>query len=281
MGALFDYQEIKEYLQEVSDQIQYQPVREPIKKELADHLEDSICDQMENGSSQQDAVKNAVHAMGDGISVGLELNDTYRIQTDKRLNILIAILLTFGFICNIVSGNIRNIRIMPYIIGIAVLYWTVKSGYKILLQRRNYITKILILLAVIPMITKFLRFEICDIVDSLNIFLISPLISGIMYHAWLSTLFYPYLLFLLIFALFLYKGRHQGVKKIITAYTAIWIPALIWYLNSQNGRFATGMVILIIAAFITAMISTGKGFFSMKKRILIPVHLVCQMVWRG
>lgn len=60
-----EYEEVKSFIQDVTEQIQYRPIRPEIKEELLSHIEDRV-DEYENaGESRDNAIKTTVLQMGE------------------------------------------------------------------------------------------------------------------------------------------------------------------------------------------------------------------------
>ena len=64
----------QEYINQVRKEVHFVFDREVIENELQNHLEDSICDLMEEGISREEAEAQAVAQMGDPVEVGKQLN---------------------------------------------------------------------------------------------------------------------------------------------------------------------------------------------------------------
>ena len=67
----------QEYINQVRKEVHFVFDREAIENELQHHLEDSICDLMEEGISREEAEAQAVAQMGDPVEVGKQLNEEH------------------------------------------------------------------------------------------------------------------------------------------------------------------------------------------------------------
>ena len=77
--------EVYEYLDQVEKQIRQEAVREEIRTELRQHIEDQADFYQESGMSRKDAVEKAVEDMGDPVETGVQL--------DKKLMLAVALIL--------------------------------------------------------------------------------------------------------------------------------------------------------------------------------------------
>ena len=85
--------EVYEYLDQVEKQIRQEAVREEIRTELRQHIEDQADFYQESGMSRKEAVERAVEDMGDPVETGVQLDMVHQPQLDKKLLISVAILL--------------------------------------------------------------------------------------------------------------------------------------------------------------------------------------------
>ena len=76
-----DFDISESFLNEVTDQIAFKPIRASIRQELEEHLWDRIEEYEEQGNSQEEAKKKAVREMGDAVRIGNELNEIHSIRS--------------------------------------------------------------------------------------------------------------------------------------------------------------------------------------------------------
>ena len=69
---------MEEYLKAVIEQIRCKNVRPYVERELRDHLEDQINDNIASGMDKDEAVRAAVKDMGDPIETGIALDRVHR-----------------------------------------------------------------------------------------------------------------------------------------------------------------------------------------------------------
>ena len=85
--------EVYEYLDQVEKQIRQEAVREEIRTELRQHIEDQADFYQESGMSRKEAVERAVEDMGDPVETGVQLDMVHQPQLDKKLMFAVALLL--------------------------------------------------------------------------------------------------------------------------------------------------------------------------------------------
>lgn len=68
----------KEYLQKLSKQIKVTSARKEILSEYVDHIEDHKAALMDKGMSEEAALEEVLHQLGDPVSVGEKLNQVHR-----------------------------------------------------------------------------------------------------------------------------------------------------------------------------------------------------------
>lgn len=94
---------IKEFLENVCDEIRYKPIRNDIAEELELHIEEGKQYYIENGFSEEIAEEKAVSNMGDAEEIGKKLNKIHRPKLDWMLLILVSILVGFGILMSYIT----------------------------------------------------------------------------------------------------------------------------------------------------------------------------------
>ena len=72
--------QIKEYLNEICEQIKYKPVRKEIAKEIEDHINDIKEDLKNNGEDEEKAEIKAISQMGNAKEIGKKLNKIHKLE---------------------------------------------------------------------------------------------------------------------------------------------------------------------------------------------------------
>lgn len=84
---------VKDFLNTVSNQIKYKPVREIITEELKEHIDEIISENTTNGLSEELAEEIAVKQMGNPVQIGKNLNKIHKPKMDWITLILTLILI--------------------------------------------------------------------------------------------------------------------------------------------------------------------------------------------
>ncbi|MDO4344569.1 MAG: FtsW/RodA/SpoVE family cell cycle protein [Eubacteriales bacterium] len=82
----------EEYLERLTEQIRCRKAREPVRREICQHIEEQTASYMEEGMSGEEAEAAAVRDMGDPEKTGIALDKIHRPQMAWRLIVLIGIL---------------------------------------------------------------------------------------------------------------------------------------------------------------------------------------------
>lgn len=93
---------IDKYLDEVCECITNAPYRHAARRELRNHMADSMEYAEKSGFNRQEAARRAIAAMGDAQETGRQLNEHYSARPDKRL-----ILYIFGIFCLYTAAGIN------------------------------------------------------------------------------------------------------------------------------------------------------------------------------
>ena len=77
--------QIKEYLNEICEQIKYKPVRKEIAKEIEDHINDIKEDLKNNGEDEEKAEIKAISQMGNAKEIGKKRRESPNSRRRKRV----------------------------------------------------------------------------------------------------------------------------------------------------------------------------------------------------
>ena len=89
---------IKDFLENVCNEIKYKPIRNDISEELALHIEEVKQDYIEDGLTEDAAEEKAVSNMGNAEEIGKKLNKIHRPKLDWMVLLFVAILIGFGIL---------------------------------------------------------------------------------------------------------------------------------------------------------------------------------------
>ena len=104
--------QIREYIDNVCDQIRYKPIRNEIAEELTSHLEECKENYIQDGMKENEAEIKAVKQMGDAEKVGKQLNKIHRPKLDVKLLLIIGIVLFFSILVALTRANSLNCDII-------------------------------------------------------------------------------------------------------------------------------------------------------------------------
>lgn len=87
---------VQAYLDTVSSHIKWREVHRQVKSELLSHLEEVVLELRNDGFSEQEAVTEAIHRMGDAADLGQQLQQTHVPQKNWPLVANVALLSGLG-----------------------------------------------------------------------------------------------------------------------------------------------------------------------------------------
>lgn len=88
--------QIREFLNNVCEQIKYKPIRGEIAQEIENHLKETTESLVLEGLTEKEAEQKAINQMGNAEEIGKKLNQIHRPKLDWKLLLLTVILLAFG-----------------------------------------------------------------------------------------------------------------------------------------------------------------------------------------
>lgn len=88
--------QIREFLNNVCEQIKYKPIRGEIAQEMENHLKETAESLVLEGLTEKEAEQKAINQMGNAEEIGKKLNQIHRPKLDWKLLLLTGILLAFG-----------------------------------------------------------------------------------------------------------------------------------------------------------------------------------------
>ncbi len=248
---------VSQFLNEVTDQISYEPLRPSIRQELEDHMNDRMEDYKANGLSHSDAEEQALRDMGDAVTIGAELNEAHKIQKAPQLTLISALLLLTGFIfTSFMSWRplfMAN-SLLYYIAGVTILIFTVLKGYPFLIRYRK----------TIALFTGFLYLV------QILLFIMTR-VNGRLYGI-PSTAYFATILFVPVITVLLYCSR-QSKKKFLTIAvfcTTVWM--LLMY-AARPFLGDTAEIIFLLSTLGTLCFMIHRGILTGPKKYLYPVAL--------
>ncbi|WP_349947954.1 permease prefix domain 1-containing protein [Lacrimispora sp. BS-2] len=242
---------VSHFLEEVTDQISYKPLRSSIHQELESHIQDRIEEYESQGLSHADAERQALHGMGDAIVIGTELNEVHKIQKSPRLAFITALLLLTGFVLSCFlrwTPEQMSNGYLYYIPGGILLVFTVLKGYPFLIRHRKILASFICLLYLTQIVIFFLthfsgrRFGIA------------------------STAYFATLLLVPVITVLLYCSRHNRKKFLTAALRCAGVWMLLMYTFGPYSDTAGAIFLLSTLGTVCFMIH--RGILSGKKKYL-------------
>lgn len=161
---------IKEFLENVCNEIKYKPITADISEELKLHIEEGKQYYIESGLSEKEAEEKAVFNMGDAEEIGKKLNKIHRPKLDLILLILVCILVGFGILMSYITlkrtENIARFgkHIGVLLIGILFGIFIYRFDYR---KIKKYSLHIYIVTSIIIIFCKIFRYSI----NGVNLFI--------------------------------------------------------------------------------------------------------------
>lgn len=259
---LEEYDEVKIFIQDVTDQIQYRMIRPDIKKELLSHIEDRVEEYENSGEIRDSAVSKAVRQMGKPVDIGISLNSVRKTKENWWI-------IGFGIFAILLAviGNVRELNDRGFgiggllytfhlPIGVSLFLYFYLKGYEILVRKTKAIVYILCGIISLETISLLLRRSIISNNGSLwgNIWsrLFSPAIIG-------SIL----LITVPLIVIAIYGIRQRGLLAILMAFTTMVLVLVLsgfqlGFTIVTNELIAILALVIIIGIMIANNVLIGK-----------------------
>ncbi|MDF2544758.1 MAG: hypothetical protein K0S47_4476 [Herbinix sp.] len=270
-------QEVKIFLEDVTNQIRYKPIHNEIEEELKGHMEDRVYEFIELGMDKDDAIKKAVEQMGDPNSIGIMINETRYIKNSWPLLCMVFASVFLGVISNFIDnrlswgqGFLNNLSDIIFntnyfIWGLFVLGFLYYSGYTLLIKHTKFILWGFGVSCFAQIVVRIINFH------SFHIFYSYHVIG-----------YYSILLFGLILAVLVYRMRQKGIKAVLCS--AILLMAMILLQSAMikwNSYISSAVVILLMTWLISLLFMIVKGYIVGKKRSLIALSILLMLLMIG
>ena len=188
---------VADYLDDVTEQIAYKPLRPSIRQELEAHIEDRIEECKSRGVTSDEAIDRTLNNMGDAVSIGTDLNAIHRLQKAPGLALAVALMFLAGFVLSLflqgskeelrqyIPDDMRN-NFVYYIAGGTLFLLTAIKGYPFLIRKRKVLTWLAVIIYPLLLLKDFFwstfinfwfNFDITDVATLLFI----PLIAILLY----------------------------------------------------------------------------------------------------
>lgn len=149
--------DIKGFLNNVCQEIKYEPIRKGIAEELENHIQEIKDGYIADGMKELKAEEKAVFQMGIAEEIGKKLNKIHRPKLDWKLLLLIIILMGFGMFVAILRQSLMNnnyvestitYMLIGIILGIGIYFF----DYKKLKKYSNVIYLMASIIMILPML---------------------------------------------------------------------------------------------------------------------------------
>lgn len=255
----------REYVENVCGQIRWKKVRPAVAEELEAHLDDQRQALMEEGASEEEAVKETLRQMGDPVSTGAQLDRVHRPKPQWAMLAAVGLLLVMGFCFSLAANYLRSANVNPshmflsYPVAAVLILCCYFLDFSFL-GKRPVLLNIVFLVLAAAMYVLGLPF------------------SDYEHYFWFGgfslNLAYLSLLAPLLFALLIYHYRNRGYRGIV--YCAIWFLPYLAFMAFCPPY--AGMVTAIVSCFLLLCMAVWKGWFGTERRkgmifALIPAVL--------
>ena len=244
---------VSHFLEEVTEQISYQPLRPSIRQELESHIQDRIEEYESQGFSPADAERQALCSMGDAITIGTELNEAHKIQKSPRLTFITALLLLAGFVFSCFlrwTPEQMSNGFLYYIPGGILLIFTVLKGYPFLIRHRKILALFIYLLYLAQIV----------------IFVLSHYSSRRLGNV--GTSYFATILLVPVITVLLYCSRHNRKKFLAAALRCAGVWMFIMYTSGPYHISDTAAAIFFLSTLGTVFFMIHRGILSGKKKYL-------------
>lgn len=137
------------FLEDVVEQIQYKPVRNDVKAELAAHIEDRKEEYKVQGMEELTAYNKAIEDMGDAVEIGIRMNEIRKLQSNQPALLMVMSLFAFGVMGNIrlmITTNSENwfTHLFYFLFGFVVFTVVYYFGYQRLVGNSRKVSVVLL-----------------------------------------------------------------------------------------------------------------------------------------
>lgn len=244
----------REYVENVCGQIRWKKVRPAVAEELEAHLDDQRQALMEEGASEEDAVKETLRQMGDPVDVGGQLDRVHRPKPQRAMLAAVGLLLVMGFCFSLAANLLRGVEGNPVRVVNAYLLAAVLILCCYFLDFS--------FLGRIPVILNSTFLALWAVLYVLSIPFSFHNENYFWFGGFSLNLAYLSLLVPLFYALLIYHYRNRGYRGI--GYCVLWfLPYLA--LMSLCPPYA-GMVTAIVSCFLLLCMAVWQGWFGTERR---------------
>ena len=244
------HKEKEAFLESACEQVSYKPIRDSLRKELDDHMEDRLLEYMESGLAKEDAEIRAVNQMGDPVAIGVEFHRLHHLRFSVPMVIALSVLgviSSFAKFSTFTKINGTPVTTWDLFVGnflgrfdvwLGMIVFFVVGFFGYYCIGKHRVMTASIVLVVVPLLAKatgfslFAPFRLVDIYPILTI----PFLGTILYRYRTRSL--------LAFTLY-----GVGIAVVITI--SLWIKPYDYTLIAQH----------LIACFILLIVTSIRGWY--------------------
>lgn len=252
---------MEKYIQTVLEQIRCKKAHELIRQEMEVHLEEQICDYMEDGMTREEATEAAVKDMGDPVETGVELDRIHRPRMEWRILLFVIGISIVGLFmryfiareCEIMGTYSWSHNLEVTILGVLLMSLFYKIDYTWI---GLYAKKIGTVFCVLYLLVLLQARSINGVRAYVNLGVIS-----------FSTILLLYL-FVPIYGGILFQYRGSGKAGLLKAIIWLAIPVVLALGVPNIGlAMAMGVVLSLLLS-----VAVWKGWFRVSKKRFLSMY---------
>lgn len=261
---------LDEYLNLLGGQIRCKKARMMVRREIADHIEDQKNALMEEGMSEEEALRESIRQMGDPVAAGVELDRLHRPAMDLKFLLMIGLFSLLGLAVQYLAQSLAG--------------WGPELFFRqCILTAAGLGTAALVCFFDYTILGKYALWLWMSLTA---LFLLSSLASPVINGSLAYTQAGLYL-YVPVFSGLLYRFRLEGIRGLLKCF----LLAAVTFLLSVRLLWTLGTPAALAAIFLClASSALLKGWFSLPARrallliwgtaVLLPALLFASGLWR-
>lgn len=257
-----------EYLKTLLEQIRCKKARPYIRKELQDHIENQIEENIHAGMDNENAEKEAVKDMGDPIKTGISLDCIHKPQIAWKLLFVIVLLSVAGIMTHIMitrhidvaEASISSKYVLHVMMGIIVMMGLYFLDYTLLARISKVIA---VILMAICLLTLFFGVGV------------NGMTHWIIIGNWPISIQALMLFYVPIYGGVIYQYYGFGYSGLIKA--AIWMVLPVFLVLQMPATMSAGLMLISMLVMLT--IAIKKDWFAVdKKKAIVGLWGICTVL---
>jgi len=248
---------LEQFLEDVNEQIRYQPMHAAVDEELRGHVEDKALLYMEYGVEEPEAYKRAVRDMGDASALGIQMNQAHHLRIANPLLILILFLsIVLGLGGNIFDWHGLKFDDLYFVWGIFVLFATMLYGYPLLLKNTGTLVWVFtagcIGMAGLTAVARLTDYSF---------------VRGLVYHLFSPTIRFGMLqIAILVSSVLMYRNRKYGWKSLLALFFLEAVMIAMMFYSRMSDYSYIPILTMLISSFGIVTYMIGKGYLNVDKK---------------